>query len=402
MNPLLLLIPQLIPELAKLLGSDHSGGFQDQAVKAIKDKTGVEDFTHAQAMINENNKLKEQLQKDLEEIALDELKERNRASEESGRIDLELYRMEADEREQKRAEESRQYRRDLQDRQEARSVQAHLADEYNPLAWVAPILALALVLIIAYLLRGIMLAREPVINKDVFNVVLGALVTAFTTVIAYYFGSSIGSSKKDEAVRSGTLVTNTMKSEPFRPPTVVMPEIESEPQPSGVEDGPISKKVQTSGPPPSGRFGLYRQKAPVIMRNLMNDLGLTDIQAAGIVGNIGWECGGFRLLQEQKPLKGGRGGLGWCQWTASRRVEFERWLARRRADYRDDDANYAFLLTELRGSHRASLDVLRRMHSIEAATKGFMDAFERPAAKFAHLGDRVGLAKLALQELRRA
>jgi hypothetical protein len=41
-----------------------------------------------------------------------------------------------------------------------------------------------------------MLAREPVINKDVFNVVLGALVTAFTTVIAYYFGSSRIDQKK--------------------------------------------------------------------------------------------------------------------------------------------------------------------------------------------------------------
>ena len=38
-----------------------------------------------------------------------------------------------------------------------------------------------------YLLHGIMTAREPVINQDVFNVVLGALVTAFTTVVAYLF-----------------------------------------------------------------------------------------------------------------------------------------------------------------------------------------------------------------------
>ena len=53
-----------------------------------------------------------------------------------------------------------------------------------------------------------MLAREPVIDKDVFNVVLGALVTAFTTVIAYYFGSSLGSTKKDDAVRKGALVAN--------------------------------------------------------------------------------------------------------------------------------------------------------------------------------------------------
>ena len=103
MNPLLALIPQLIPQLARLLGGEHSGGFQEQAVKAIEDRTGVKDLGAAEAKINTDIAVKEQLQKDLEEIALEELKERNRASEEAGRIDLEIYRMEADERDRKRA-----------------------------------------------------------------------------------------------------------------------------------------------------------------------------------------------------------------------------------------------------------------------------------------------------------
>ena len=64
-------------------------------------------------------------------------------------------------------------------------------------------MAFVLVLMIWYLLHGILNARDEVANKDVFNVVLGALVTAFTTVVAYYFGSSLGSSKKDEALKSG-------------------------------------------------------------------------------------------------------------------------------------------------------------------------------------------------------
>ena len=86
-----------------------------------------------------------------------------------------------------------------------------LAEEDSPLAWVAPILAFVLVGMIWYLLHAILTAREPVINRDVFNVVLGALVTAFTTVMAYYFGSSLGSSKKDEALqqRSSSRPTRT-------------------------------------------------------------------------------------------------------------------------------------------------------------------------------------------------
>ncbi|MBV8338006.1 MAG: hypothetical protein JO358_21770, partial [Alphaproteobacteria bacterium] len=55
------------------------------------------------------------------------------------------------------------------------------------------------------------------------------------------------------------------------------------------------------------------------MNSLVKDLTLTAEQAAGILGNIGWECGLFNHLQEQNPIGGGRGGLGWCQWTGPRR-----------------------------------------------------------------------------------
>ena len=150
-----------------------------------------------------------QLDKDLQQIALDELKERDRTKEEAQRIEFERYRLDAEERERVRAVEVQRQLLDFQDRQLARSSQMTLAEEHNPLAWVAPILAFLLVAMIWYLLHGIMTARNVFINKDVFNVVLGALVTAFTTVVAFYFGSSLSSSKKDAAIQSGRLTTNT-------------------------------------------------------------------------------------------------------------------------------------------------------------------------------------------------
>ena len=149
-----------------------------------------------------------QLENDLQQIALDELKERDRAKEEVQRIEFERYRIDAEERDRVRAEELRQQMLDFQDRQLARSSEMTLAEEHNPLAWVAPLLAFLLVAMIWYLVHGIMTAREAFINKDVFNVVLGALVTAFTTVVAFYFGSSLSSSKKDAAIQSGRLTTN--------------------------------------------------------------------------------------------------------------------------------------------------------------------------------------------------
>jgi hypothetical protein len=318
-------------------------------------------------------------------------------------MDLELNRVEAEEREREREEDFRRYLRDLQDRQEARSMETRLAEEQNPLAWVAPIMAFALVLLIFYLLRGIMLAREPVVNKDVFNVVLGALVTAFTTVVAYYFGSSIGSTKKDDALRSGQLMTSPKGGHrgDTSPPSSdddPNPRIES-------SNGAKAKTSPKALPPPapaSGPLGLFRQKAPGIMRDLIRDLGLTPVQAAGVLGNIGHECGGFRLLQEQSPIRGGRGGWGWCQWTGPRRTEFENWASAKGLDFSSSEANYGFLLRELRGTQADSIRALREAQTVDSATADFMNTIERPAAQFAGLSNRVRMAQLALQDYERA
>jgi hypothetical protein len=45
---------------------------------------------------------------------------------------------------------------------------------------------------------------EP--NKDLLNLVVGALIGSFATVVGYFFGSSSGSAKKDETI--STMVTD--------------------------------------------------------------------------------------------------------------------------------------------------------------------------------------------------
>ena len=403
MEPLLLIATQLLPDFVRLLAGDRSGSVKDQVVDAIKKATGTDSQADAQHKIDTDAQLKAQLQKELAEIALAETEEQNRAKEEAQQTDLELYRLEAEERQRLREEEFQQYLRDLQDRQGARAMQTELAEEHNPLAWVAPIIAFALVVVIGYLLHGIMVAREPVVNKDVFNVVLGALVTAFTTVVAYYFGSSVGSKTKDDALSSGQLIPNPNPKTKgddgisgWAPPA----------GPAGKTPGPVSgggttPRIPPASPPPSGRLGLFRQKATAIMRDLKRDLGLSEVQAAGILGNIGVECAGFRLLQEQHPLKGGRGGWGWCQWTGPRRKAFEQWATERNLDYSSDAANYGYLLLELQGACAGSIRSLRQAQTVEAATTDFMNTFERPAPQFAGLRQRIGLAQLALQDYMR-
>lgn len=420
MLPLLAVIAELFPEIVKQLGAplhEQSKSIQDQVLESIQRAVTIPDPKAAdpqavKSAIQNSPPAKQMLQNDLQQIASDELKERDRAKEEAERIEFERYRMDAEERDRIRAEEFRRQLLDFQDRQVARSSEMTLAEEHNPLAWVAPILAFLLVAMIWYLVHGIMTARATFINKDVFNVVLGALVTAFTTVVAFYFGSSLSEGKKDAAIQSGRLTTNTnlatgtlgldAESDPGRDDSG--PPQAPSPLGSAKQADDRSTPPWPPGPPPSGPYGLFRQKAPVVMRRLMQDLSVSEVQAAAMLGNIGWECGGFKSLQELKPVMGGVGGLGWCQWTAARRTSFVNWLRDNGwgENYRDDEANYGYLLYELRGPQRASLNAVKGTSMVESATKMFMDIFERPNAKYAALDNRIGLARIALQEYRRA
>jgi drug/metabolite transporter (DMT)-like permease len=52
--------------------------------------------------------------------------------------------------------------------------------------------------LLLYLLVG---AEVPETNKDLLNLVVGALIGSFATVVGYFYGSSKGSSDKDELLR---------------------------------------------------------------------------------------------------------------------------------------------------------------------------------------------------------
>ncbi|MBY0324874.1 MAG: TIGR02594 family protein [Reyranella sp.] len=138
----------------------------------------------------------------------------------------------------------------------------------------------------------------------------------------------------------------------------------------------------------------FATKAPRVMRDLMRDLpGLTSFQAAAILGNIGHECGGFRQLV-QIGLPEGKGGMGWCQWDGARRGTFLAFAADRKLNWRSDEANYGYLLQELRGTEKAAFDSLLRQTSLEAAVVNFDERFERSGVKA--LDKRTRFARLAL------
>lgn len=114
-----------------------------------------------------------------------------------------------------------------------------------------------------------------------------------------------------------------------------------------------------------------------LIDRLMADLDLTENQAAGIVGNLGFESGGLVMLQERSPIAG-RGGWGWAQWTGPRRVAFESWAWGKKLDPDSDEANYGYLLDELQNAYRSTVVALREKESITNAVFSVGQTYERP------------------------
>lgn len=51
------------------------------------------------------------------------------------------------------------------------------------------------------LLYLLAVSEVPEKNKDLLNLVVGALIGSFASVVSYYFGSSSSSAKKDEVIK---------------------------------------------------------------------------------------------------------------------------------------------------------------------------------------------------------
>lgn len=145
---------------------------------------------------------------------------------------------------------------------------------------------------------------------------------------------------------------------------------------------------------------LFEDRAVRYMTDLIRDFKLEDYQAAGFPGNFGAETGGFVHVQEIDPAAG-RGGLGDAQWTGSRRVDFETWIARNVGkgwDARTYEANYSMLFRELEGPENASLTAVRAARDVDEATEIVMRRYERPGVE--RLAERKDYGRQALAAFR--
>jgi hypothetical protein len=114
---------------------------------------------------------------------------------------------------------------------------------------------------------------------------------------------------------------------------------------------------------------VFAQKVNFLMPRLQKDLGITKEQAAGIVGSLAAETGGFKHYQELTPV-GHRGGWGWAQWTGKRRRAFEKKYG---VGNKSDEANYGMLVHELKSDPYWSKELTRikKAKTVSAAARAF-------------------------------
>ncbi len=135
------------------------------------------------------------------------------------------------------------------------------------------------------------------------------------------------------------------------------------------------------------------ERGAAITDRLAADLNLTKEQASGITGNLQAESG-LQAVQERNPIGGGRGGFGWAQWTGPRRDAFEAYAKANNLDPKSDEANYGYLITELKSPEYAKmLAQLRATNGPnvpQQSARVVESGFERPAVSNA--GVRGGYA----------
>jgi hypothetical protein len=119
--------------------------------------------------------------------------------------------------------------------------------------------------------------------------------------------------------------------------------------------------------------------------DLMRDQGWNREQATGFVGNLAKESYNprtrepFGSVQEGNPIGGGRGGLGWVQWTGPRRNDFETLMAREGlTDPGSYEANYAMLRQDLAGDYAYIARRIGAAPTMEAASRITHGDYLRP------------------------
>ena len=132
-----------------------------------------------------------------------------------------------------------------------------------------------------------------------------------------------------------------------------------------------------------------------LMQDLIND-GYKPIQAAAIAGNAQHESADFTAHEEFAPNSYGTKGVGFIQWTNSRRGEFESWVKSQNLDPKSYEASAGYLKHEMAGGKHwtgAGAKGFNSATDLQTATTAYMNDYLRPHKDHQHLDRRLSNAQ---------
>ena len=136
--------------------------------------------------------------------------------------------------------------------------------------------------------------------------------------------------------------------------------------------------------------------------NTLVSKGYSPVSAAAIAGNAAHESDNFRAYEEYAPNSYGTKGVGFLQWTNSRRGEFESYARNKGVDPKSFEASAGYIADEMAGGRHwsggMSTDRFKGITDLNQATQTFQNTYLRPADLQGSLGRRQNYANQFLTE----
>jgi D-alanyl-D-alanine carboxypeptidase/Transglycosylase SLT domain len=231
MNPLIAIAANLFPEIMKAIAGDRAQKVAATVSKVVADAVGTDDPVQAERTLAQDPAVAAQLRTDLARIALEETRLRLDAEQRQRETAVSELKVRTDADQSRRQTGLDRHRADLEDTSGARGMQRALASSQSGVAWVAPALSLVvtvgffLMLLLFIIAKNRLESGPPPVIPDglsvqsltpdqirafsparsdfvlqIINICVGALATAFATVMSFWLGSSQSSRVKDQLV----------------------------------------------------------------------------------------------------------------------------------------------------------------------------------------------------------
>lgn len=122
-----------------------------------------------------------------------------------------------------------------------------------------------------------------------------------------------------------------------------------------------------------------------IVWDYLRDAGYTEIQTAGIIGNLYQESG----LNPARIESNGEG-IGLVQWSFGRKQQLKDYAKSKGTEWTDLTIQLEFLVKELNSSqfYASYKSTFNNPYSVTEATEAFCWGFERPNKKYANMDNR--------------